>query len=263
MSTAGSPGDRKLNLLLREWPYGAVVTQRRLNELGVYRQLVSKYARYAWVEKIGTGAYVRAGDAVDWRGGLFALQTELRMTAHIGAETALTYLGFAHFIPLGARQRVLLVSNQSEQLPAWFRQHPWKADLIHHCLALFERIPNDASSHLDCHGFRVTMSSAERAIMEQLRLAQTNDEISHAIELMSGLVLLRPHVVQALLEACRSIKVKRLFLWSAEAAGHSWLDRLDLRKVTLGAGKRLLYKGGRLDTKYGITVPRSEEVPDV
>ncbi|MCX6099522.1 MAG: type IV toxin-antitoxin system AbiEi family antitoxin domain-containing protein, partial [Candidatus Bipolaricaulota bacterium] len=46
-------------------------------------------------------------------------------------------------------------------------------------------------------------------------------------------------------------------------AGHSWLDRLDLRKVTLGAGKRLLYKGGRLDTKYGITVPRSEEVPDV
>jgi len=263
MSTWSSPRDGKLNLLLQEWPRGAVVTQRRLDELGVYRQLTSKYARYAWVEKIGTGAYIRAGDTVDWRGGLYALQAQLGMTAHVGAETALTYLGLAHFLPSGSRQRVVLISDQPERLPLWFRHHRWDADLVHRCLALFDGIPDEGSARLDCSGFHVVMSSAERSIMEQIRLVQTNDEIDHALELMSGLSTLRPHVVQALLEGCRSIKVKRLFLWAAETVGHQWFERLDLRKIELGTGKRQLYKGGRLNTKYQITVPQGEELPSV
>lgn len=96
-----------------------------------------------------------------------------------------------------------------------------------------------------------------------MRLARTNDGIEYALELMHGLSTLRPEVVQALLQACRSIKVKRLFLWAAEAAQHHWLELLNLNTIDLGKGKRQLYKGGRLDTKYQITVPSAEELPDV
>ena len=111
MSTQSSPLDRKLNHLLQAWPYGAVFTQRKLAELGIYRQLISKYTRHGWVKKLGTGAYARAGDTVDWRGGLYALQTQLGMTVHVGADTALTHLGRAHYIPLGSPQRVMLISD--------------------------------------------------------------------------------------------------------------------------------------------------------
>jgi hypothetical protein len=69
--------------------------------------------------------------------------------------------------------------------------------------------------------------------------------------------------VQGLLEACRSVKVKRLFLWAAESAGHDWFSRLAPDRIDLGKGKRSIYRGGRFDAKYRITVPRQEGVPNV
>ena len=73
--------------------------------------------------------------------------------------------------------------------------------------------------------------------------------------LMEGIVGLGPERAGRLLRQCRSVKVKRLFLWFAERHGHAWFDRLDLEGVDLGSGKRMLVRGGRLDRKYGITVP--------
>lgn len=82
------------------------------------------------------------------------------------------------------------------------------------------------------------------------------EEANH---LMEGLPTLRPHRVQALLERCTSVKAKRLFLHLAERSGHAWLPGLDLARMDLGSGKRMLIKGGRLDRKYLITVPREGE----
>ena len=58
-----------------------------------------------------------------------------------------------------------------------------------------------------------------------------------------------------LLRECRSVKVKRLFLWFADQHGHAWVERLDREGVDLGSGKRMLFRGGKLDRKYRITVP--------
>lgn len=262
MSTQSGLPDRKLNHLLQAWPSGAVFTQKKLAELGIYRQLTSKYTNHGWVKKLGTGAYARAGDTIDWQGGLYALQTQVGMTVHVGADTALTHLGRAHFIPLGSRQRVTLLSDQAEQLPMWFRRYPWNADLRHYCSRLFDVIPEGASAQVAHGGFQILLASPERAIMEQMHLARTNDAIKYALELMNNLSTLRPGVVQALLEACRSIKVKRLFLWAAETAQHHWMEQLDLDRVNLGKGRRQLYKGGSLDTKYQITIPSAEELPN-
>lgn len=262
MSTQSGPRDKKLNRLLQRWLPGTVLTPRALDELGIYRQLISKYLRNGWVEKLGTGAYARAGDRVDWRGGLYALQTQLAMTIHVGARSALELQGRAHFVPLGSNPRITLISDSSEHLPAWFRDHSWDATLKHYVLTLFDELPEGATSLLDCGSFQITMASAERAIMEEMRLARTNADIEHAIQLMENLTALRPLLVQRLLERCTSVKVKRLFLWSAEDAVHPWLDRVELVHVDLGSGKRQLVKGGRLDPKYRITVPQREDQSD-
>jgi len=185
------------------------------------------------------------------------------MTVHVGGRTALELQGRAHFVPLGRQKKVILVSDQPEQLPAWFKNYRWEASLEHCCLSLFEHVPDKAIAKLDCGGFEVVISSAERAVMEQMHLARTNDDVEQAYQLMEGLNTLRPNVVQDLLVNCRSVKVKRLFLWSAETVGHTWFGRLDSSRVDLGKGKRQLYKGGRLDLKYQITVPKREELPSV
>ena len=73
---------------------------------------------------------------------------------------------------------------------------------------------------------------------------------------MEGLNNLRPDTVQQLLEACSSVKVKRLFLYMAEKAQHPWLNYLDLQKIDLGKGNRSLVEKGVYVSKYKITVPK-------
>ena len=253
----------KINHLLQQWPRGTVATNPWLKSHRVSSDLARWYVRAGWLTRVGPGAYAQAGDTIDWTGGLFALQAQLGMTVHAGAKSALELQGRAHYVPLGSRKRVILISDVSETLPTWFRTHPWDAQIEHHSLKLFERIPPESSRQIDFGSFNVTASSPERAIMEEMRLVRTNDDIEHSIQLLENLVTLRPTIVQQLLEACTSIKVKRLFLWGAEQIGHTWFELLTPGSVDLGAGKRQLYKGGEFDPKYRITVPRGEELPDV
>lgn len=253
----------KLNHLLQEWSRGTVATLMWLRRLGISSNLANWHVRSGWLVRFGPRAFVQPGDRVDWQGGLYALQSQLNMTIHVGARTALELLGRSHFVPLGRRKTVVLISDRPEQLPAWFRNHPWEVNVKHTCLSLFTALPAKAVTRLDCGGFELVASSAERAVMEEMRCAQTNGAIEHVCQLMDGLTMLRPDVVQNLLELCRSVKVKRLFLWSAERAGHAWFQRLDLSLVNLGKGKRQIYKKGTLDRKYQITVPQEEELPDV
>ena len=75
--------------------------------------------------------------------------------------------------------------------------------------------------------------------------------------LMEGLRNLSPRRLQVLLVDCRSIKVKRLFLFMADRHNHAWFRRLDMTRIDLGSGKRSLIEGGRYDPKYRITVPET------
>jgi hypothetical protein len=76
----------------------------------------------------------------------------------------------------------------------------------------------------------------------------------HAM-LTEGLRNLSPRRLHKLLVDCRSVKVKRLFLWFAEKHDHAWLKQLD--RIDLGDGKRMLVRGGKLDPKFNITVPEN------
>jgi hypothetical protein len=253
----------KLNQLLKSMPGGAVVTSPRLNELGVSPQLVRKYVQSGWLSRVGSGAFVRSGDDLDWLGGIYALQSQLGMTVHVAAVSALELQGRAHFIPLGEGRRVTLVSDRKEVLPKWFAAYSWKVSFRHRCLTLFSKPTHQATSKLSVGAFSVQVSSPEQAILEEMHMASGNRAIEHTLMLMEGLSLLRPDLVQSLLENCSSIKAKRLFLWAAERSQHTWFQRLDHTKIELGKGKRQLFKGGRLHPKYMITVPPEEELPDV
>ena len=69
-------------------------------------------------------------------------------------------------------------------------------------------------------------------------------------------------MVQSLLVICRSIKVKRLFMYMAEKQEHSWVSELEPSRIDFGKGKRMIVPNGRYDRKYGITVPKdfNEEI---
>jgi len=249
----------KLNPLLMVWPKGAVATSAWLQAHGVYRQLARRYVNSGWIQPLGHGAFIRAGDSVDWFGRVYALQTQLKLSVYAGGITALSLKGLGQYLPLGTGAEVSLFSEALERLPVWFTRHAWGVTIRHHTPKLFESSPSDSFTEVKRGELSIRTSVPERAIMEVLHRASSPTRIEQAVELMSGLTTLRPQLLQALLEQCRSIKVKRLFLWAAESAGHEWFGRLSVDRVNLGQGKRSLCRGGRFDPKYRITVPHPEE----
>lgn len=249
----------KINSLLKNWPRGTVAVQAWLREQGVSRQLAARYCVTRWLVRIGAGAYVQASDKVDWTGALFALQKQLGLPVHLGARTSLEMRGLAHFIPLGARRTVFLFGPPGQKLPSWFSRYPWEVNVRFLTTNLF---PGDQASRpgltdFDLRTYTVTGSSPERAMMEVLYEISQGETLEQARSLMAGLATLRSSLVQELLQNCRSIKVKRLFLVLAEEAGHKWFDKLDSEAIDLGSGKRVIGKGGRFVSKYQLSIPES------
>jgi hypothetical protein len=189
-------------------------------------------------------------------GAVYALQREPDCTVHAGGKTALLLQGYAHFIALGERAPVWLWGRPGERLPAWFTRHAWPGRVRYFTTELFGPAGRMAGvTEHDAGGFSIRIAAPERAIMEVLRFVPKEQSFEEARLLMEGLTTLRPQLVQTLLGACTSVQVKRLFLTLAEGCGHRWLDQVDLGKVTLGRGKRVVVPGGHLHPKYLITVP--------
>ena len=103
----------------------------------------------------------------------------------------------------------------------------------------------------------MNISSSERAMVELCYRVSEKAGYDEAYYIMQGLNTLRPGVLSDLLEKCRSIRVKRLFLHMAEACGHDWIKKIDSGRIFLGKGARQFYKGGVYDKKYKITVPEN------
>ena len=239
--------ERKLKVLFESRKYGAVCLAPWLEKKGISRDLQQYYCKSGWLEPIGRGAFKRPNEDITWQDALDAIITQAELAVHIGGMTALSQQGNGHYIRIG-KEAVFLFSPLGISLPAWFRKYEWGVD-IEHIKTNF--LPFDESTK---EVFKEGLSS-ERAILECLYLAPKRQDLMECYLVMEGLVNLRPKVVQTLLEACRSIKVKRLFLYMAEKANHQWLQYVDISKLSLGNGDRSIVNNGKYIAKNRITVP--------
>lgn len=246
----------KINKLLKDWPSGTVYLSSWLAANGVSNQLLNRYKKSNWLESVGTGAVIRAGDKVDYLGGLYALQTQAGLSIHVGGRTAISLLGRAHYVDLAAG-RAVLMGAAKEALPLWYKKRDWAVRIDYYATSFLP--PDMGMMTFWRHNYSVKVSSLPRAIMECLYLAPKHQEFFECYELMEGMNDLRPQSVQELLENCSSVKVKRLFLYLAEKFEHPWLEFVDLSKVDLGSGTRSLVKNGVYIDKYKITVPKEFE----
>ena len=248
--------ESKLNHLLSAQPLGVVLSSAWLADKGYSLDLQKRYKRSQWFDSIGTGALIRHSDQVDYLGGIYALQTQLGLSVHPAAKTALSMQGKAHYLAL-ATKSVQLFGGREDSLPLWFKKRDWGVGI--ECKFTSFLAPALGLVEIAHKGFKVKVSSPARAVMECLYMAPKSQPLLEAFELMEGLNNLRPASVQKLLESCTSVKVKRLFLYLADKAGHEWLSYINLDKVDLGSGKRSVVNDGVYVSKYQITVPKELE----
>jgi hypothetical protein len=236
---------------------GVVLSSAWLVDQSYSLDLQKRYKRSRWFDSIGTGALIRHSDEVDYLGGTYALHAQLNLSVHPAGKTALSMQGKVNYLEL-ATKSVRLFGGKEDRLPMWFKKRDWGLSVD--CKLTSFLPPELGLVEIEHKGFKVKVTSPARALMECLYMAPKSQPLLEVFELMEGLNNFRPASVQALLEACTSVKVKRLFLYLADKAGHEWLSYINLDKVDLGSGKRAIVKDGVYVSKYQITVPKELEV---
>ncbi|SCB34745.1 Transcriptional regulator, AbiEi antitoxin, Type IV TA system [Rhizobium miluonense] len=223
-----------------------------LEKHGYRRQWREKYVAQGWLEGVVRGAYQRPTGNVDqaiaWQRVIISLQRLLDKSVHVGGRSALELQGLTHYLRLSGKPEIHLYAYVS--LPGWVERIPTDAQFVEHKAdKLFDAdAPGRTRIAWGHWGWELDLSAPERALCELLDLLPSRETFHQADVLMESVRTLSPKRVQAVLEACRSVKVKRLFLWFAERHAHPWFGRLDLKRIDLGRGKRQIVVGGRLDT---------------
>ena len=268
----------KVNQLQHLLGEGQLVPSAWLTGRGYSRALVSKYARHGWLESPARGVYRRPGPPLKWQHVVASLQRLAGNVLHVGGRSALVHHGLGHYVRMDGVEPLHLYGGAT--LPAWVAKLELPVRFLAHGDGAFPAlrvVRDDAGRLVDAGGallgpaqlaerglgemtwgawdWRLLYASDERAILEVLQDVPGGESVHEADVLMQALGNLRPARVSALLRACTSVKVKRLFLALAERHGHAWYGHLDLDGIDLGRGKRMLVPGGKLHPKYLITLP--------
>lgn len=266
-------GGKKLNQLGRLLPEGLVVDAAWLEKQGYSRALRSQYVSSGWLASPVRSVYWRPRGKLRWEQVVISLQVLLRYPLSVGGRTALELGGYGHY---AYREQAQVHLYTDRKLPSWLGKLDGMPDFVlHNRQRLFSSLPNYAGSlslegegkprlpdglEVDPWGqwdWPLVRSGPERAILEFLDELPDDASFDMADKIMEGLLNLRPRRMQALLEDCDSVKVKRLFFFFATRHKPLWLDAVDRTKINLGKGKRVIAKGGRLDNTWQITVPEA------
>ena len=258
----------KLNHLLQILPEGLPVDSGWLQKQGYSRQLIAKYVQHRWLASPVRGVYRRDSALIDpksWELVVISLQNLLEVPVTVGGRTALELHGLSHYLSMSTPSSIQLYG--SEMPPNWLNKLPLKQQFVFHSTLLFKtsdgrtktsrefRQANVTEHKWGASQWSILISTPERAILELLDELPTHESFHQADVLMEGLSNLRPNYLSILLADCRSVKTKRLLLWFAQRHNHAWLKAIDTEKVDVGKGKRMIVPGGKLDSKYLITVP--------
>ncbi|MGV8991155.1 MAG: type IV toxin-antitoxin system AbiEi family antitoxin domain-containing protein [Thiobacillus sp.] len=274
----GEQKSTKINLLQDVLEEGLLAPTGWLEAQGYSRALISRYVDSGWLVSPARGVYRRPGPSLKWQHVVASLQLLAGSYLHVGGRTALVQRGLGHYVRMSGPETIYLYGP--EVLPAWVNKLGLQERFAARNDAMFGSLRarrNESGALVDFHDaplqskqladfglqemtwgawdWRLLYSTDERAMFELLQDVPARESVYEADVLMQGLVNVRPARVMSLLMACASVKVKRLFLALAERHQHQWLAHLDLSKVDLGKGKRMLAPGGKLHPKYLITLP--------
>ena len=242
----------KLNQLLRKNNSGGLYFSAWLKENGYSDQLLKCYRDSGWLTALSRGVMYRTGDKLLSFAVLESYNNQLGKNYYIAAHSALELAGFNHYVPMG--KPVLMIGHpKQEPIANWLKGGDFDYSLKFFSTETFST-PELTLFNSDYP--HVQASVPEQAFLECLLLAPKQYSYTDLYYIMEQLTTLRPEVVQQLLENTDNLKVKRMFLYMAEKAGHYWFDALDVDKIVLGSAKHKLVDNGVYVAKYKITVPK-------
>jgi hypothetical protein len=242
----------KINQLLAATAPTGLIFSDWMKKNGYSVQLQKRYRDTGWLTTLCKGVMYRTGSHLNAFDALASYNYQQDKRLRIGAVSALEYTGFNHYVPMG--KPLLMVSlPKGEKMPLWMKSDAY--DMTFRTFSTTAFTDLDVNKH-DTESGTLYVSSPELAFLECLALAPKQYSYLDLYYIMEQLTTLRSEVLQRLLENTSNNRVKRMFLYMAEKAGHYWFEELDTNKVDMGTGKLQLVKNGVFSKKYSITVPK-------
>lgn len=244
----------KIQQILERTPHGSVLFGSWLSSQGLDARGQYSYMKSGWLDRISKGVYYMHGVNPTLMAAVSSYNTQLGKSCIVGAYTALELRGYSHYLSMG-KPMAYLFTDKTNKLPSWLLKGNWDMTIKYMTTSfLGDELLGVETTIIDQHNLLV--SSPERAILECLNLPDASSSLLDIYYIMEGLTTLRPKLVQSLLESCTSQKVKRLFLYMAEKAGHPWFKALKLDNINLGTSRFMITSTGKYINKYNMTISK-------
>ena len=218
--------------------------------------MIHRYENTGLIKGLGGGAYVKAnGLPLNWQSAILTAQEEVGLPIHVGGHSVFYLMGLNQYLRFDKKPIVFIVVREKLRIPIWLKKNDWGVKFQFKTSRLF-----DDDSGLETFKrskFSIRIASRERAIMEMINNMDLSESFDSLEQYFEGLTNIRAHLTQRLLESCNSIKVKRVFLFMTMKLDLPIIKKINISKVDLGQGKRVIVKNGAFNKEFNITVPRS------
>lgn len=244
----------KIQQILESNPDTKVLFGEWLSGQGLDAKSQYAYMKSGWLSRLSKGVYALQSTTPTLMQTISAYNSQLSRECIVGAYTALEMRGYSHYLSMGKPQAYLF-TGKDYKLPSWMLQREWDMT-IKYMVTSFLGDDRKGVEPFVADGNELLVSSPERAMLECLNLPESSASLLDLYYIMESLTTLRPKLVQSLLEECSSKKVRRLFLYMAEKAGHQWFRALNLDSIPLGTSRYMIVPTGRYIAKYNMTIPK-------
>ena len=245
------PTGSKINQLLIESVPGGLLFSEWLHQKDYSPQLLKRYRDSGWLESLTTGVMFRKDDKLSALSAIYSYNSQLHKRLRIAAHSALEFYGFNHYVPMGKPK--LMVAFDNEKPKEWVFSNKFDMTIVPFRTGIFN---NPDIRYVNRDNLVLAISSPELAFMECLHLVPQHYNYMDLYYIMEQLTSLDPTRVQEVLTNTSSQRVKRMFLFMAEKAGHYWLEMIDTSSIRLTTSKLQLVENGVYISKYRITVPK-------
>jgi hypothetical protein len=211
------------------------------------------YKKSGWVEALGYGAFIKKNGVPTLLAGINALQYKADYKIHSGGRYALEqYHGKTHFVRHDDLPE--LFCSERKPLPKWFEANFAETFKLFRTRFLSDDI---GLQEIKEDGLKIEVSTPERAFLEMLYTGSVSTV--EAYQIMETMTVVKPDLLNEMLSCCASIKVKRLFLYLASKVGYAWFKKLDLDRINLGRGVRVIDKSGHFHKEWNIVADDVKE----
>ena len=244
----------KIQQIIEAEPHASMLFGDWLSRQGLDSKEQYAYMKRGWLFRISKGVYVLRGTVPTLLSTIAAYNKQLGKHCIVGAYTALDIRGYSHYLPLG-KPTAYLFTDRFNKLPLWITAGEWDMT-VRYMTTSFLGDGLIGVEEMTVENETLLVSSPERAFMECLNLPDSTASLLDLYYIMESMTTLRPTLLQQLLEACTSQKVKRLFLYMAEKAGHQWFKALKLETIDTGTSRLMAVPTGKYIAKYNMTIPK-------